>query len=162
MDLSSLYHWRAAQYVMDFGSVLLRNTRLVAVLRGLFALPVSVDVVCCRHAGESCLASTGTGCRLWDRGGGDTRGIRMEGGLQLVGVFTALTLQLLSIWSVFGVVFVFVAFWGGGFESGWHGLNFCCVGLPCRAAVVDFFVGCAQVQNGGLPSGVGSIGWTGV
>ena len=36
---------------MDFSSILLRNTRLMAVLRNLFALLVSVDVVYCQHAG---------------------------------------------------------------------------------------------------------------
>ena len=50
IDLSSLYHWKAVQYVMDFSSILLRNTRLMAVPRNLFALLVSVDVIYYQHA----------------------------------------------------------------------------------------------------------------
>jgi len=41
---------------------------------------------------------------------GTREGSAREWCFQLVGVFTALTLQLLSVWGVFGVVFVFVAF----------------------------------------------------
>ena len=50
---------------MDFSSILLRNTRFEAVLRNLFALLVSVDVVYCQHAGKSYLTSTET--KLWDQ-----------------------------------------------------------------------------------------------
>ena len=53
IDLSSLYYYKAVQYVMDFSSILLRNTRLTAVLRNLFAFLVSVDVVYCQHARKS-------------------------------------------------------------------------------------------------------------
>ncbi|XP_067017584.1 uncharacterized protein [Acropora muricata] len=40
---------------MDFSSILLRNTRLTAVLRNLFAFLVSVDVIYCQHARKSYL-----------------------------------------------------------------------------------------------------------
>ena len=49
---------------MDFSSILLRNTRLMAVLKNLFALLVSVDVVYCQHVRKSYLTSTETGCQL--------------------------------------------------------------------------------------------------
>ena len=45
---------------MNFSSILLRNTRLMAVLRKLFALLVSVDVIYCQHAAKSYLTSTET------------------------------------------------------------------------------------------------------
>ena len=45
---------------MDFSSILLRNTRLMAVLRNLFALLVSVDVMYCQDAGKSYQTKTGT------------------------------------------------------------------------------------------------------
>ena len=51
---------KAVQYVMYFSSILLRNTRLMAVLRNLFALLVSVDVVYCQQARKSYLTSTET------------------------------------------------------------------------------------------------------
>ena len=38
---------------MDFSSILLQNTLLMAVLRNLFALLVLVDVVYCQHARTS-------------------------------------------------------------------------------------------------------------
>ena len=45
---------------MDFSSNLLRNTRLMAVLRNLFALLVSVDVIYCQHTRKSYITSTET------------------------------------------------------------------------------------------------------
>ena len=60
---------------MDFSSILLRNTRLMAVLRNLFALLVSVDVVYCQHARKSYLTSTETRRQLWAQSGEDTRRI---------------------------------------------------------------------------------------
>ena len=63
---------------MDFSSILLRNTRLMAVLRNLFAFMVSVDVVYCQHARKSYLTSTETRCQLRDQRGEDTRRIHMR------------------------------------------------------------------------------------
>ena len=37
---------------MDFSSILLQKTRVMAVLRNLFALLVSVDVMYCQHTEE--------------------------------------------------------------------------------------------------------------
>ena len=54
--------WKAS--IKDFSSILLRNTRLMAALRNLFAFLVSVDVVYCRHARKSYLTSTETRCQL--------------------------------------------------------------------------------------------------
>ena len=73
IDLSSLYYSKGVQCVMDFSSILLRNTRLMAVLRNLFAFLVSVDVVYCQHARKSYLTSTKTRCQLWERGEGTRR-----------------------------------------------------------------------------------------
>ena len=60
---------------MDFSSILLRNTRLMAVLRNLFAFLASVDVVYCQHARKSYQTSTETRCQLWDHRGEDKRRI---------------------------------------------------------------------------------------
>ena len=57
---------------MDFSSILLRNTRLTAVLRNLFAFLVTVDVIYCQHARKSYLTSTETRCQLSDQRGEGT------------------------------------------------------------------------------------------
>ena len=83
---------------MDFSSILLRNTRLTAVLRNLFAFLVSVDVVYCQHARKSYLTSTETtGVSSETKEERAREESTREGSLQLVSIFTALTLQLFSI-----------------------------------------------------------------
>ena len=79
---------------MDFSSIFLRNTRLMAVLRNLFALLVSVDVVYCQHAKKSYGLKPGVNSETKEEKirEGSTR----EDSFQLVSIFTALTLQLLS------------------------------------------------------------------
>ena len=82
---------------MDFSIILLRNTRLTAVLRNLFAFLVSVDVVYCQHARKSYLTSTDPGVSSETKEEKTREGITREHSFQLVSIFTALTLQLLSI-----------------------------------------------------------------
>ena len=69
---------------MDFSSILVQNTRLMAVLRNLFALQVSVDVVYCQHAWSQ---HAGVSCETKEE---RTReGSTREDSFQLVSIFTA-------------------------------------------------------------------------
>ena len=82
---------------MDFSSILLRNTRLMAVLRNLFALLVSADLIYCQHIGKSYLTSTEPGV-ICETDEEKTREVSTrEDSFQLVSIFTFLTLQLFLI-----------------------------------------------------------------
>ena len=85
---------------MNFSSILLRNRRLMAVLRNLFALLVSGEVVYCQHARKSYLASTETRCQLWDQRRMLSTGKYIHG-FNLFNYFSII---------VFIIIFIFVAF----------------------------------------------------
>ena len=81
---------RPLKFISLKSCILLQNTRLMAVLRNLFALLVSVDVVYCQHARKSYLTSTET------KEEKIREGSTWEDSFQPVSTFTALILQLLS------------------------------------------------------------------